>query len=319
VHPTIAKPTISFKPAVKGLNLIAAGTGQYQRDSVRSVPADMHQWYGNTNPVTYSVTIGEFPNGAKYGGYQAHIFLSPDGGTTEPDWNNPNVIFLQLQQTAGGQGICNFRFKTNSPNSNGVGSSGFFGTGAIMSMTTPSILGTWSVTFTNNSHITVTAPSGTGTNFDMGPDAATFFQSLTPSMATYFGCQPNNPSNLGERMTFTRIKVTDGTNTVVDDTFPVEDPTQETDPTLWINELDAPATNAIKVVDQNAIWMDWNKPDTYLSDAQVSLNVNSGYTNMGLTISDLTGRRSLYLGTNYLVNFPNDAFFRLYSTNLPPQ
>src|SRR5262249_47692863 len=195
----------------------------------------------------------------------------------EPDWNNPNVIFVQFQQTGGGQGICNFRFKTNSPNSNGQGSSGFFGTGAIMSRTWPSIVGTWSVTFTNNSSITVVGPNGTGTNFDMGADAAAFFLPVTGSMATLFGCQPNNPAHIGQRMDYSRITMNDGTNVVFDDTFPLADPTFEIDPTLWTAQCDAPAANALKVVDQTAFWVDWNKPDGFLTALNISSNVVSGW------------------------------------------
>ena len=313
----IPKPTMLAAKATKGLNLIAAQSGsQYQRNGVRSIPADPHQWYGNPDPVTYSVTIAEFPSGVTYGGYQGHIMLSTDGSTSEPDWNNPNVVYVQFQQNGAGQGICNFRFKTNSPNSNGQGSSGFFGTGAIMQMIAPSVLGTWDVTFTNNSHITVVGPGGVSTNFDMGPDAAAFFQSGTPSMGTYFGGQPNNPNNIGQRLVYSRIKITDGATTVVDDTFPLSDPSNEADPALWTKALDAGAA-AIKVVDQNAFWVDWNKPDGFLAGVQISSNVTSGWVDPALPIRDHGTRRAVFAGTNDLVNYPAAAYFRLYSTNAP--
>jgi hypothetical protein len=315
---TIPKPIMGEKWATKGLSLIAAQSGQqYQRQGVRSIPADPHKWYSNPNPVTYSVTFAEFPSGVTYGGFQGHIMLSPDGGTTEPDWNNPNVIYVQFQQTAQSQGVCNFRFKTNSPSSNGTGSSGYFGSGYIMQLTAPTILGTWDVTFTNNSHITVVGPGGVSTNFDMGADAAALFDTSTPSMATYFGIQPNNPANIGQRATISRIKITDGSTTVVDDQFPVADPNYEVDPTLWTQELDGNTLTAIKVVDQQALWVDWNKPDGYLSRVEVSSNVVSGWSDLGLDFRDEGTRRAVFVGTNVLVNFPTAAYFRLYSTNLP--
>jgi hypothetical protein len=313
----VPKPKMFAKQATKGLNLTAAQPGgQYQRNGVRSIPADSHYWVGNTNPVTYSLNISEFPNGAAYGGFQSHLFLSTDGGTTEPDWNNPSVIFVQFQENGSGQGVCNFRFKTNSPNSNGVGSSGFFGTGAIAQLTASSIIGTWNVSFSNDSHVTIVAPDGTGTNFDMGADAAAWFLPVTTSMATYFGCQPNSPANIGQRMVYSEIKVTDGATVVVDDTFPVEDPSYEVDSSLWIQELDA-GVNAIKVVDQYAFWVDWNKPDGFLTGVQMSDNVRTGWTDPGLPILDFGTLRGIYAGTNTLVNFPNAAYFRLYSTNSP--
>jgi hypothetical protein len=315
---TIPKPVMLAAKATKGLNLIAAQSGsQYQRQGVRSTPADAHQWYGNTNPVTYQVTIAEFPSGATYAGFQSHIMLSPDGGTTEPDWNNPNCVYVQFQQTAGGAGICNYRFKTNSPNSNGVGGSGFFGTGYLGQLIAPSILGTWSVTFTNNSVATIVGPGGVSTNFDMGADAAAFFNSATPSMATYFGVQPNNPANIGQRAVFSRIKITDGAEVVVDDTFPLSDPVNEADPLLWIQELDGNTASAIKVVDQPALWVDWNKPDSYFLALLAASNLTSGWTDPFLTIRDHGTRRGVFVGTNTTVNFPEAMYFRLYGTNTP--
>lgn len=314
---TVPRPQMVMKKATKGLNLFAAQSGaQYQRNGVSSLPGSAVWWYGNTDPVTYSVTIGEFPDGTAYNGYQAHIFLSTDGSTTEPDWNNPNVIFVQFQASGTGQGICNFRFKTNSPNSNGQGASGFFGTGAIMSKTWPSIIGTWSVTFTNNSSITIVGPDGTGTNFDMGADAATWFQPLG-SMATYFGCQPNNPPNIGQKMVYTRIKMTNGSTTVFDDTFPAADPFgYEVDPSLWTQQTDAPGAVAIKVVDQDAYWVDWNKPDGFLAALNVSSNILSGWVDPGLTIRDLGTRRGIYATvTNDLANYSRAAYFKLVTTN----
>jgi len=316
-NPAIPRPTLKFAAATKGLTTIAAQSGgQYQRNGVRSIDADTHQWYGNPDPVTYSMTIGEFPNGTTYGGWQGHIFLSTDGGTTEPDWNNANVIFVQFQATGSGQGICNFRFKTNSPNSNGQDTGGFFGTGYIMTKTWPSIIGTWSVTFTNNSHITVVGPDGTGTNFDMGADAAAFFQSFTPSMATYFGCQPNNPGNIGQKMVFSRIKVTDGASTVVDDSFTAADPFFEVDLNHWSVQCDAPAAVAIKVVDQPAYWLDWNKPDNLLSSLQISSNLTSGWVDSPFTLRDMGTRRGIYATvTNDLVGYERAAYFKLVTTN----
>jgi len=150
----------------------------------------------------------------------------------------------------------------------------------------------------------------------MGSDAAAFFQTSTPSMATYFGGQPNQPSNIGQRLVYSRIKVTDGATIVVNDTFPLSDPSNEADPALWIKELDAGAAG-IKVVDQDAYWVDWNKPDGFLAGVLLSSNLTSGWVDSGLSILDHGTRRSVFADTNALVNYPTAAYFRLYSTNSP--
>jgi hypothetical protein len=315
----IPPPELTIERATKGLNVAATGAGQYQRNGVRSLPADSVQWFGNPDPVTYSVTIAEFPSGATYGGYQAHMFLSPDsGGATGPDWNDPNVIFVQWQENADGTGVCNFRFKTNSPNSNGVDASGFFGTGFIMQLIAPTVKGTWNVTFTNNQYITVTGPGGVSTNFSMGADAAAWFQSLTPSMGTFFGTQPNNPANLSQRAVFSNIKIMNGNTTVVDDSFPVAYPPDEVDLNSWIVRVDG-GPIALKVVESpGPFWLSWTLPDPYASGVQIASNVTSStWIDTGLPFRLATSRHEVFVPTNILTGYENAGYFRLFSTNAP--
>jgi hypothetical protein len=314
----IPKPALAIEPATPGLNISASGGGQYQRNGVRSIPADSIQWYGNPDPVTYSLTIAEFPSGATYGSYQAHMFLCPDTtGVVGPDWNDPNVIYVQWQENGNGTAACNFRFKTNSPNSNGVGASGYFGSGFIAQMIAPTIKGTWNVTFTNNQYITITGPGGVSTNFSMGADAAALFQSATPSIGTYFGTQPNQPANLSQRAVFSRIKITNGATTVVDDTFPTVDPSNEVDANLWIREVDG-GNIALKVVEApGQWWLHWTIPDPYAAGIQISSNVVSGWVDAGLPFRSATARHEAFVPSSLLAGYQNAAYFRLFSTNAP--
>jgi hypothetical protein len=315
----VPKPTMTATPAVKGLGLTAAQSGQqYQREGALSIPASSVVWYGNPDPVTYSFTIADFPNGATYGGYQAHLFLAPDGsGAAEPDWNDSNVIFIQVQALSSGQGVCNFRFKTNSPASNGVGTTGYFGSGYLGQVVAPTVLGTWSATFSNNSICTITGPGGVSSTFDMGADAAAMFQSSFGVVNAYIGIQPNNPGNIGQRAVFSNFKVSNGSNVVVDDHFSVEDPFYEVDPNLWTQKLDG-GVNCIKVVDSSpAYWLDWTLPDPFLSGIQISSNLLSGWIDSGL-VPKLNGtRREAFVGLDISTNYQPNAFFRLFSTNSP--
>ncbi len=309
----IPKPTGRFEHAVKGLNITAAKSGdQYQRESVRSIAAETVQWFGNANPVTYSWTIGGFPSRAEAPGYFGTLFLAPDGnGNKTPDWDNANCIVVETSVNGNGEGTCNFRFKTNAPTSNGV----LYGTGLLGQLINPSgVLGTWSVTFTNNSHVTVVGPSGGGTNFDMGADAAAFFQTTTPLMQTYFGFQPGGAANIGNRGVYTRLKIQNGATTVVDDTFPGPD----LDANLWVTAFQAADAVAYKVVDQDAgYWFSWNKPDGFYSFIGISSNVTSGWVDSGLTTLDLGARTGSFVDTNVLANFPRSVHLRLYGTNTP--
>jgi hypothetical protein len=312
----IPPPEMKIEPANVGLNVMATGGGQYQRNGIRSIPADAVQWVGNPDPVTYSVTLTEFPSGASYSGYQAHIYLAPDTtGGNAPDWDDANVILVQFQENGDGTGVCNFRFKTNAPASNGE----LYGSGTIMQLIAPTVLGTWNVTFTNDHYITITGPGGVSTNFSMGPDAAALFQTFTPSMGTYFGTVPGQPANLSQRAVLSNIKVMNGATTVVDDSFPVAFPPDEVDINQWIVRSDGGAI-ALKVVEQPGnYWLHWNLPDPYASGVQISSNVLTDWVDSGLSFRLANARHEVFVPTNILIGtgYENASFFRLFSTNAP--
>jgi hypothetical protein len=310
----IPKPAMTIAKASKGLNITAAqAAAQYQRESVRSIPADAIEWYGNVAPVTYSWTIGEFPARAVAPGYFSTLFLAPNGaGGMTPDWDDANVIVVETTLNAANQGICSFRMKTNAPAGNGV----LYGVGSLAQLVDPSgVLGAWSVTFTNDSFITIVGPSGVSTNFDMGAAAAAFFDVTGGSLPTYFGFQPGGPANIGFRGVYSRLKVQNGATTVVDDTFPVNIPPDGTDALLWIPRYQAGAVAGQVVDHPGAYWLDWNKPDSFLSNFQLSSNVLTGWVDPGLDIRDHGARRAVFTDTNTLVNYPDAAYFRLMGTN----
>src|SRR5262249_14199529 len=123
-------------------------------------------------------------------------------------------------------------------------------------------------------------------------------------------------ANIGQRLDFSQITITDGTNVVADDTFPMVDPVTEVDQTLWTAQCDAPSAVALKVVDQAAYWVNWNKPDGFLTAFEISSNLLSGWVDPGLTVRDMGTIRGIYAtSTNDLVNYPDTAYFRLVSTN----
>jgi len=311
--PPLLKPTLRFAQAKKGLNITAALTGQqYQRESVRSILADAVQWYGNPDPVTYSWTIAEFPTRAQAPGFFATLFLAPDGnGNDTPDWDNANCIVVETSLNANGQGTCLFRYKTNAPAANGV----LYGVGALGTLTDPSgVLGTWSATFTNNSFCTLKGPSGVSLTVDMGADAAAFFQTLTPSMPTYFGFQPGGADNIGNRGVYSRLKIQNGSTTVVDDSFPGPGVDQNN----WILAFQATDETAHRVVDQDgSFWLSWNKPDGYLSNLGISSNVTSGWVDAALPLMDIGNRTTTFVEPSYLSTYPSQVYFKLFGTNAP--
>jgi hypothetical protein len=300
-------PKMSLTSAKTGLNLFLSQPGQqYQREGIRSIPADSIQWYGNPNPVTYSVTIGQFPDGAAYGGVQCHIFLVPDtAGANGPDYADPNAIMLDIRASAANAGLATFRFKTNQPN----GNSQMYNSsqGQLGPLNAPSVLGTWSLSFNNNTNIVITGPGGATTNLVMSPDAAAMFNSTTPVMGTYFGIQPNNAANIGQGVNISEIKVTSGSTVVVDDKFPTPDPTQQVDPNLWTLKMDD--TAGIFVVDQlPAYWLGWSLPDSGYA-LQAKTNLNSAAFPVTQTPVLNGGARLLYLPPPQLPATKESYFF----------
>ena len=108
--------------------------------------------------MTYALTITNFPSGAAYPGYQAHIFLVPGASIpnyeTAPDYTENNLIFLDIHQNPDGTAYGAFRYKTNQPNGNGM----VYGSGSLGYAGSSTVLGTWSLTFDQDTNITVLSP-----------------------------------------------------------------------------------------------------------------------------------------------------------------
>ncbi|HUR45924.1 MAG TPA: hypothetical protein VMZ27_08640 [Candidatus Saccharimonadales bacterium] len=244
-------PTLGAKKPIPGLNIFASAPGaQYQRQSIRTKSAAF-SWVGAADPVTYSFTIADYPSGT-YSGFQTHLFIVPGSNLptyeTSPDWNEPNVVFLQVANNADGTGYASFRYKTNQPSGNSM----LFGAGTIASIGTPDVRGTWNLTFNPDGQISLTAPGGANTNFTMPPDAVSLFSG--PAYA-YLGVQPNVLSSIGQSAVIRSFYIT-GVATPVGETFGG----LSLDPDTW--EKIADDTSGLMVLPLDAaLWLSWTLPD----------------------------------------------------------
>jgi hypothetical protein len=235
---TVPQPTMFIEKAEPGLSIFASSSGQYDRQNIQTVEATQ-SFVGASSPVTYSFTIADYP-GAETPGFQTHLFLVPGEGLTDntPDWNQPNVIFLDIQNNAAGGANATFRYKTNSP----AGNSMIYNSnpdngpvGALASIGSDTIIGTWSLTFTNDTSVTITTPSGTSTNFAFPAESAALFAN---PLHVYLGVQPNQLANRGLGARFTSFQ-TVGTANPINETFagvvPEENPeaAPNLDPLVW--------------------------------------------------------------------------------------
>jgi hypothetical protein len=143
-------PALSIERATRGLNLTPT-SGQYQRQNLASVKSTGLSWVGSANPVTYSVTIGTYPD-ASHSGFQTHLFLvSGTPSTSFPDYSEPNVVFLDIQNRADGTAAATFRYKTNEAQANTF----LYSKGTLGNVTNSNPIGTWSMTWDHDTNVTI--------------------------------------------------------------------------------------------------------------------------------------------------------------------
>jgi hypothetical protein len=272
-------PTATLKPAPpapKGLHITSNGANQYDRNAIATTSGQ--SWVDASGPVTFSMTISQYPN-TNYPSYQSHIMLIPSPGTeTAPDWNEPNGVFLDIQNQANGTAVANFRYKTNQAGGNSM----FYGSGALGSVTsTNGGVGTWSMTFLNNTNVLLTSPDG-NTNTVSFPDEQAVKDAFTDPLIAYFGAQPNSTADIGQGIVLSNAKIT-GTATPVDDSF--AGPTLDT--STWVLRATQPADVFIPVSDA-AFILSWTLPDANFK-LQVAPSLSGPWTDPGLTNTSISG------------------------------
>lgn len=280
-----APPTLTIeKSRSPGLRLFASAPGQaYQRQNIVFVPSEDLAtglwWVNQPEPVTYSVTWGDFPNRTQDTGFQGHLMLATDSsGAASPDWNDAHVIMIEFQyvNTAGpdetpgnedDQRVARARLlhKVNEPAANGMlyrtqANAAAGPVGVLGELTAPSMLGTWSVRLQNDNKILLTAPDNSVQELTMPSEDAPYYEPATKGVSALFGVQPNSDTRIGLSATLAKIKISQGNQVVVEDTFQ----TAELDPARWtIRAQDA--SGIFTTGPDLAYVVSWNLPDTGFS------------------------------------------------------
>lgn len=311
-EPPPPPPTLSVVKATPGLNLVAAGTGQYDRQNIRTISTD-YSWIGRgSSPVTYSLTVSDFPGPANPG-YEVHSYLIPlpydpsvgvgtIGTGSAPDWGQPTAIFTDLQNQADGSATWVFRFKTNAPDSNGT----FYSAPLAVLQDPAGPKGTWTLSFVNDNSATMTSPSGLSTNFTISADILAWFKDIGGSalpMYYYIGAKPQQVANIGQVAVVSNAKVT-GVTAPIDDNF-----LTELDANVW--ELAQNNTGGVQVLPADAqYWVSWTLPDlgfTLQTSASLAPADWKPFTGTVNTIGST--RRALITSTG--APSANAGFFRL--------
>lgn len=288
-------PTMGIaKAGPSGVQITADNnTDQWQRNGI-TTPAGHGPvlWTAQGSyPVTYSCTIADFPANGTHTGFEAHLYLvngdtsAGDTGNGAVDWNAPNIFIFRVENLAVSGARAQIQWKTNAPSSNA--------TNIPVIVDAASALGTWSVTFTDSTHGSLSGPGITTTNFTLPDDAVA--NNFSP-VASYlqFGMFKNDGANDGHNNqvsgTFSQVQF-NGAAGAFSDTFNGATLTnnyvwRKTSAsavqhipagTAWMVDWTVPATgfNLQSATSVNGPWSAANATSTYASAGKVHATVGS--------------------------------------------
>lgn len=251
-NPRPASPFLSLqKSGPAGLQINAAAGTSNHFNQIVSAPAFECSWVGSATPdypATYSFTITNAPApGAT--NFLAYVWLIANpNGFVSAEISNPDVVRLRLQSDGQGAAFATLGYKVNSTNDTSM----FSGSGFLCGITNAPFVGTWTLTLTNDTDFTLTAPNGASARGSMQSAADT--NSFASGVQFFLGVNPNGQPNIGRFITVSsiRIGITNAnsatTNTITSD-FTTGAPL---DSSTWNILADDPAS--ILIVPQESVY-----------------------------------------------------------------
>jgi hypothetical protein len=279
-------PTVALVAATPGLVQHCNANPSYNRQVLRSHAEGGYNlgWVGRSKPVSYSFTIADFPK-AGHGGYHVSLAIDPttSGQYADADWSAANCLWLQIEARADGTAAGQLGYKVDQAGGN---SQYYSGPGALLrgdtALVASSAIGTWTLTFTSDTDITLTGPGGISATATLPPEVASLYSTASLFLFTQMG----PASNLGQSATISSFSAT-GVETPFN-----EDLTDGGLSTPFLR-LQSQAygydqlnpVNQIFVTSQGKYWLTWSLPDIGFSPV-VSTDLAAG----------LAGWKSLSLG-----------------------
>jgi hypothetical protein len=275
--PPPPKPTLGIQAATPGLRIFA---GSGNRSEL--VTMDENQSWINHSGATYSFTI--LDDGAQTNYFQTHLFLLPVNfiptntaqlgspyNNNYADYQSSNLVWLQILGTNGASTVtANVSWKTNYANNNP--------TNVALSITNSTIVGTWTLAFSDNSHGTLTAPGAAPTNFTIADDNVA--SDFANPLVVYVGVEANSSSAQGCYHDYSQISITGVAGSPEVDNF-VTDNSPTINASLWSNNPATAVTTIIPVTTADSLWVNWspNDPGYGLAVAPaLPINQPSGYS-----------------------------------------
>jgi len=326
---TLIGPTMSISKysGLKGvLQLIttpnsSVNQANVERQDLRAITIT-NSWVNSTGsqgtgPTTsYALTITNYPSAA-YSNFQSYIFIASSGTgivPTEPapDWVEPNVMYFSVVNNADGSGTAQLLWKVSDPNDNNMfyGANGY-STGFLGNVTSPSPLGTWSMTFDHDTNITLTAPNGTTAVTNMPYNApgwpkpggfltAGAIKFATP-VAIYTGCEAATSNNIGQLADYSLFQIVSNGTTVFSDNFSGN----SLDTTKWQITAEDPS-GITQIPGYAAYLLSWTLPDVgYVLTTSTNLGDANSWVGTTSQPFPYAGLREAYAPST------NMAFYRL--------
>ena len=254
-------PTMNVLTAKPGLRIFAKNfAAPWNQEGIATV--DWNQsWVGATPslPKSYSITFEDFDTVDNYTLYAQ--FVPGAGINPYAVWESPHALVWSITRVTGGftTGVA---WKTNHIE---FGQTNI----ALPTLATTSLngRGTWTLTFTNDTDGTVTAPGGSSGSFSLPPDAAALF---ADPLGIYLGTAPNGSGGYGQYIDISRITTTNVAGVNIYDDFTKDDVLNTS---LWDTLFSLDAGSVIQVSTNSSLWVNWTVPDDgYGLGTKASLN-----------------------------------------------
>lgn len=317
----IAPPSVSLdKVAAPGLAMFADKIPSYYRQNVRTDTSGTAQldWVGvatPTTPVSYSWTISQFP-GPGHAGYRSDIVLTPDPAASlqsaDPDWSATNALWISVQALADGSVSAGIAFKTNQVNGNSQMNPG--GDNLLTgghTLAAPTAVGTWTLTFSNNTDMTLTAPNGSSTNVSLPAHVASTYTGVSFFLISAMA----NDANVGQSVTYSALDIT-GVGTPVHEDFTTGALASPflalmSQGYLFPWNLNPPSHRW--VTSSGKYWLKWGLPDTGFAPVSSPILPASplDWAVRGLTNSFLNGSQKWALVNSYSLPAAGQGYFAL--------
>jgi hypothetical protein len=264
-------PTMSVDKATPGLRIFAKNSAQVYNAEGFLTPDSNQSWVGHADPafqVSYSFTFKDFNT---VNGFQFFMALVPNnynsGGVNNPFtlFNSTNSFQLTITKQAAGFGA-SLDFKTNAPQ--GGLSHNVMSTNATQN-------GTWTLSFSDDTHGAVITPDGHSAPFTLDPNMAA--QWANP-VSVFFGIQPWSSQGYGQYVDISRITTANVSGLNINDDF-------TTDTSLiaayWDTSLSLDAGSVVLVPPGTPFWVHWTYPDaifTGITNLETKVNLTDTNT-----------------------------------------